>query len=74
LTKYLQDNPDEQDRLCISLETAHPAKFPEKIREILNKDPELPPSLQNLEEKKEYIIPMHLDYQAFTKFLLENYE
>jgi threonine synthase len=73
LMRYLQEYPNEKNRLCISLETAHPAKFPEKIREILNKDPELPSSLQNLEDKQEFIIPMHLDYKAFTKFLLENY-
>ncbi len=37
--------------LCISLETAHPAKFPEEIRAILGFDPPLPPSLEGLEEK-----------------------
>jgi threonine synthase len=74
LMEYIRFHPEDKSNLCISLETAHPAKFPEKIREILDQDPELPPSLQNLEEKQEYIIPMHLDYQKFTKFLLENYK
>ncbi len=73
LNHYLETYPKEQDRLCISLETAHPAKFPEKIREILNIDPKLPPSLQNLEEKEEIIIPMHNDYTIFYDFLLKHY-
>lgn len=73
LNHYLETYPEEQDRLCISLETAHPAKFPEKIREILDIDPELPPSLQNLEDKEEFIIPMHYDYEQFYDFLLKHY-
>jgi threonine synthase len=73
LLHYLKDNIDEDRRLCISLETAHPAKFPEKITEILGIDPALPPSLQNLEGKEEFITPMRNDYAAFHKFLLENY-
>ena len=32
-------------QLCISLETAHPAKFPEEMRQILKFDPPLPASL-----------------------------
>lgn len=43
LMQYLRKNPIDKGKLCISLETAHPAKFPEKIREILNQDPQLPP-------------------------------
>jgi len=73
LLHYLKDNPGEDSRLCISLETAHPAKFPEKITEILGIDPALPPSLQNLDGKEEFITPMRNDYAAFHKFLLENY-
>ncbi len=41
-----------KNQLYISLETAHPAKFPEEINKILGFDPELPPSLEGLEEKE----------------------
>ncbi len=73
LQRYLQEEGDDVDQLCISLETAHPAKFPEKIREILSFDPELPPSLQGLEEKEESYEHLPTDYSAFKDFLRDNY-
>ncbi len=73
LLHYLKDHPGEENRLCISLETAHPAKFPEKITEILNLDPALPPSLQGLDDKAEFISKIQNDYPSFHKFLRENY-
>ena len=60
-------------QLCISLETAHPAKFPEEIRAILGFDPPLPKSLEGLEDKKETFELMANDYPAFKKFLKKNY-
>ena len=38
--------------LCVSLETAHPAKFPEEIIELLHIAPEIPDSMKGLEKKK----------------------
>jgi len=73
LEQFLQETDERSDQLCISLETAHPAKFPEKIREILSLDPELPPSLQGLEEKKEMCEHLPEGYPAFKTFLKENY-
>ena len=63
----------EADRLSVVLETAHPAKFPEQIREILGFDPELPPSLEGLEEKTEEYDHLAKDYAAFKAYLQENY-
>jgi len=74
LLNYLKDNPSEENRLCISLETAHPAKFPEKITEILDLNPPLPPSLQNLDDKEEFITKVDNNYAAFYNFLKENYK
>ncbi|MDR4987668.1 MAG: threonine synthase [Bacteroidales bacterium] len=59
--------------LCIVLETAHPAKFPEQIQEILQFDPELPPSLEGLEEKEEQFGFLKNDYAAFKEYLQSNY-
>ena len=73
LLNYLKAYPEEENRLCVSLETAHPAKFPEKITEILDLNPALPPSLQGLDDKEEYITPLENDYSAFHKFLKEHY-
>ena len=73
LQRYLRETGDHRDQLCISLETAHPAKFPEKIREILSLDPELPSSLQGLEEKEESYEHLLEGYPAFKDFLRKNY-
>lgn len=73
LGHYLRENPAQETKVCVSLETAHPAKFPEKIRELLQFDPELPPSLQNLENKQEFITSMDYDYNSFKGDLIANY-
>jgi threonine synthase len=75
LTHYLQENPGDNPpgQLCISLETAHPAKFPEQIREILSIDPELPPSLEGIEDKEESFDQLDNSYDAFKAYLEERY-
>ena len=75
LQHYLESNKeyDTPGQLYVSLETAHPAKFPEKINEILSIDPELPQSLEGIEEKEEYFFRMNNDYEEFKQFLKENY-
>lgn len=73
LMNYQNQYPEEKERLSVSLETANPAKFPEKIQELLQFDPELPPALNGLEDKKEYITPMELDYRTFASYLRDNY-
>ncbi|MBW6490256.1 MAG: threonine synthase [Lentimicrobium sp.] len=75
LQEFIEQNPDagHPDQLCISLETAHPAKFPEQIRDILGFDPELPPSLKGLEEKSEQYDLLENDYKAFNNYLKTKY-
>lgn len=75
LNRYLQENPGDNTpgQLCISLETAHPAKFPEQIREILSIDPELPPSLEGIEDKEESFDRLENSYEAFKAYLEERY-
>ena len=75
LERYLEAHPEDADpgQLCISLETAHPAKFPEKIREILSFDPELPPSLEGIEEREEHYGHLSDDYEEFKAHLRESY-
>jgi threonine synthase len=62
----------KENQLCISLETAHPAKFPEEIRQIINIDPPLPPSLTGLEERSEKFYPMDNNYNILKDFILNN--
>jgi len=68
---YMKEHPeaDNNEQLFVSLETAHPAKFPEEINKILNIDPELPESLKGIENKQEFIIKIDNNYPAFKSFL-----
>lgn len=70
LQHYLSKTKD--NHLAISLETAHPAKFPDDIKELLNIDPELPKSMQQLENKKEHYSTLNNNYKEFKNFLFDN--
>lgn len=74
LTEYLKQNEADADKLCISLETAHPAKFPEQIVDILGLDPELPESLKGLENKKEDYDKIGNTYSDFKSYLKSKYK
>jgi len=74
LTDYLKENESDADKLCISLETAHPAKFPEQIIDILGFDPELPDSLKGLENKKEDYDTVGNTYSDFKSYLKGHYK
>lgn len=75
LNEYLNDElePKAPGQLYVSLETAHPAKFPQEIREILSIDPELPPALKGLDEKEEAFEKISNDYNEFKQFLRDKY-
>ena len=63
----------KKSQLYVSLETAHPAKFPEEINQLLNIDPALPKSLENLDDKPEFLDRIELNYSAFKRYLTEKY-
>jgi threonine synthase len=74
LLKFLDAEPHVSgDPLCVSLETAHPAKFPQEIMNILSVDPELPESLKGIEGKPEQFEVIPNDYDDFRNFLLERF-
>jgi len=58
--------------LCVSLETAHPAKFPDEIRELLGINPDLPQSMKDIDERSGEPVPLSNDYGAFQKYLKQN--
>ncbi|MEI7499125.1 MAG: threonine synthase [Bacteroidota bacterium] len=76
LMEFLKQNPEynTEDQLCISLETAHPAKFPEQIRKLIGIDPPLPKSLEGLDGKPEHYIDLPNSYQDFKEYLLNNFK
>jgi len=71
LMRYLADGGKPE--LAVSIETAHPAKFPEEITRLIGIDPALPPSLAQVEKKPEQCQPMDKDYGQFKKILLEKF-
>jgi threonine synthase len=73
LQHYLSSASVEPDQLCISLETAHPAKFPEEIVANLGVDPVVPPSLEGLEGRPEKYPVIPPDYARFRDLLIEAY-
>lgn len=54
---------------AVSVETAHPAKFPEEIERLLGFAPETPQSLTEVENKQEQYLTLPVDYEAFRRFL-----
>jgi threonine synthase len=75
LLEFLKQNPgyNSPDQLCITLETAHPAKFPEEIHRLIGIDPPLPASLMGLDDKKEIYGDLPNNYAEFRAYLLRNF-
>jgi threonine synthase len=76
LHQFFKEQPanNTPEQLTVSLETAHPAKFPGEINEILHIDPVLPPSLHNLDDKEEMKVDMQHNYEVFKAYLIKNYK
>jgi threonine synthase len=73
LHHYLAANPEAAGTTAISLETAHPAKFPEEIRALIQVDPAVPKSLQGLDGMQEHYREMETDYAAFKALLMREF-
>jgi threonine synthase len=73
LGRYLEELPEGSDPLAVSVETAHPAKFPEEIQSLLGIEPEIPPSLEGLEDREESYGRMKAEYGPFKRLLLERF-
>lgn len=65
-------NGEHDEQLYISLETAHPGKFSDAIRDILGFDPELPDSLVKVNREKEDFETLENNYELFCKLVLTN--
>ena len=76
LSRYLKEHPEDaaSDSLAVSLETAHPAKFPQEIMKILSVDPALPKALEGLEEKKEICQDISNTYEDFKVYLQKTFK
>jgi threonine synthase len=75
LRHYFEHFPSEHaaNQVSVSLETAHPAKFPKEIQDILGIEPSLPESMKGLDDKEEKYMNIENDYAQFKLFLKNNY-
>ncbi len=73
LERFLDEHRELAQATAVSLETAHPAKFPEEIRALIHIDPPVPASLMGLDERPESYREMETDYRAFKEFLVKEY-
>jgi threonine synthase len=75
IVEYLAlNNTVEAERiLAISLETAHPAKFPEELRRIINIEPPLPDSLAGIDKKEENWVSMENNYEMLRSFIKKRF-
>jgi len=58
------------DDCTVVLQTADPAKFPEKIKQILNIEPEITDTLKEIIEKEENFDVIESDYETFKNYML----
>jgi threonine synthase len=73
LEAYLSERGGAGEPLAVSVETAHPAKFPEEIRSLIGVDPAVPPSLAGLENRPERYEQMGTSYEPFRDWLLQEF-
>lgn len=73
LKKYLDAYPEERKYTCVSLETAHPAKFPEEINKIIGVNPEIPESLSNIDKLEENYDTIDASYKALFNYIKDKY-
>lgn len=70
LDEYQKSHPNTHG---VILETAHPSKFKADMDEILGKSIDIPERLAILKDKTKEATEMAVDFEAFKKWLLENY-
>jgi threonine synthase len=70
LDAYLKKTKDK--KLAISLETAHPAKFPEEIQKLLRLTIPVPESMKNIDQREGNAVSITNDYSDFKKYLQKN--
>ncbi len=70
LRHFFDEGHVPADTLAVSLETAHPAKFPDEIIALTGIDPDVPPELARIETLTEDYETIAVDYERFRGMLL----
>jgi threonine synthase len=64
-----KQSEDSEDMIFVSLETAHPSKFREEVLNVLGIYPEIPDSLNKLENKKEEYTVLENNYEKLRDLI-----
>jgi threonine synthase len=59
------------EETTISIETAHPSKFPEVIKKVIGIEPEIPENMKILISREENFYIIENNYEEFKKVLKE---
>ncbi len=73
LQEFHEKHPESFNELSFAVETAHPAKFRDEIKVILNIEPELPESLGKVESQSEEFLSLENNYDLLHRFIIQNY-
>ena len=74
LREFRKTYPEFNDIKAVVFETAHPAKFPDEIVNLINQNPPLPKSLQSILKRSEFPDPREIhNYDDFKNFLIEKF-
>jgi threonine synthase len=68
-TEAIQNSPLGVEGLFVTLATAHPAKFPEAVREATGITPPLPAHLADLFARAEHFTPMPRDLEKLRSYI-----
>jgi len=60
---------DEQDGPVVVLSTAHPAKFPETVRDAIGLEPDVPEQLAAMANQPHYAMPMDVDPSGLLELI-----
>lgn len=69
---YITQIEKHKNELSVVLETAHPSKFPEFVKECTAVEPKIHPSINAVLNMKEKYIEMENDYYQFKEYLRYN--
>lgn len=72
LRRFKEAEPNQ--RHCITLETADPAKFPTAIRELVGIDPPMPAKMAAQQQAREFLHEIPDQYEAFRAYLLDEFQ
>jgi threonine synthase len=67
LENYLEEHGDFP--LCVSLETADPAKFPDEIKKLIGITPRLPQGMIDIDKRTGEPLKLQGDYATFKEYL-----